>query len=110
MDRDLEYADEYHELYMLGLLDGQEDIKQLKTEIKNLKNQVNTIKDNNEELKRRLKLVQQRRDTHKAVRYKLQNNIDKAIRMLETLKGSARWERHLYEVDYLLDILKGGKK
>ena len=38
----------------------------------------------------------------------LENNRDKAIRTLETLKGSARWERHLYEVDYMLDILKGG--
>ena len=37
----------------------------------------------------------------------LQNNRDKAIRTLETLKSSARWERHLYEVDYILDILKG---
>lgn len=38
----------------------------------------------------------------------LQERIDKAIRTLETLKGSARWERHLYEVDYLLNILTGG--
>ena len=38
----------------------------------------------------------------------LENNRDKVIRTLETLKGSARWERHLYEVDYILDILKGG--
>jgi regulator of replication initiation timing len=37
----------------------------------------------------------------------LKNNRDKAIRILETLKGSARWEKHLYEVDYMLDILKG---
>lgn len=37
----------------------------------------------------------------------LENNRYKAIRTLETLKGSARWERHLYEVDYILDILKG---
>ena len=37
----------------------------------------------------------------------LENNRDKAIRTLETLKGSARWEAHLYEVDYILDILKG---
>ena len=37
----------------------------------------------------------------------LQNNRDKAIRTFETLKGSARWETHLYEVDYILDILKG---
>lgn len=37
----------------------------------------------------------------------LENNRDKAIRTLETLKGSARWERHLYEVDYILNILKG---
>ena len=37
----------------------------------------------------------------------LENNRDKAIRTLKTLKGSARWERHLYEIDYILDILKG---
>ena len=35
------------------------------------------------------------------------SRIDKAIRTLETLKGSARWERHLYEVDKLLNILQG---
>ena len=35
----------------------------------------------------------------------LENIIKEAIRTLETLKGSARWERHLYEVDYLLNIL-----
>ncbi|MBQ9607818.1 MAG: hypothetical protein IJV15_00065 [Lachnospiraceae bacterium] len=40
----------------------------------------------------------------------LENNRDKAIRTLESLKGSARWERHLYEVDYMLDILKGDNK
>lgn len=33
---------------------------------------------------------------------------EKASRTLETLKGSARWERHLYEVDYLLNILQNG--
>lgn len=33
--------------------------------------------------------------------------INKAIRTLETLRHSARWERHLYEVDNLLSILKG---
>ena len=37
----------------------------------------------------------------------LENNRDKAIRTLETLKGSARWEKHLYEVDYIKYILKG---
>ena len=33
---------------------------------------------------------------------------EKAIRTLQTLKGSARWERHLYEIDELLNILNGG--
>lgn len=33
--------------------------------------------------------------------------ITKAIETLKTLKESARWERHLYEVDYLINILKG---
>ncbi len=94
------------------LFDMSQELKidELEKEIKNLKNQVNTINNNNEELKRRLKRVQQKRDTHKAVRYKLENNRDKVIRTLETLKGSARWERHLYEVDYIIDILKGGSE
>ena len=34
--------------------------------------------------------------------------ITKVKEILETLKGSARWERHLYEVDYLLNIVNGG--
>ena len=38
----------------------------------------------------------------------LKHNRDKAIRTLETLKSSARWERHLYEIDYIIDILRGG--
>ena len=37
--------------------------------------------------------------------YKSRINI--AIRTLETLKGSARWERHLYEIDELIHILQG---
>lgn len=37
--------------------------------------------------------------------YKLR--IEKVIRILETLKGSARWERHLYEIDNMLDTLNG---
>lgn len=36
----------------------------------------------------------------------LESNTDKVIKTLETLKGSARWERHLHEIDYMLDILK----
>lgn len=37
----------------------------------------------------------------------LEYNNNKAIRILETLKGSARWERHLYEIDDLIVTLKG---
>ena len=37
----------------------------------------------------------------------LEYNRDKSIRTLETLKSSARWERHLYEIDYLIVILRG---
>lgn len=33
--------------------------------------------------------------------------ITKTIETLKTLKGSARWERHMYEIDYLINILKG---
>lgn len=29
------------------------------------------------------------------------------LKMLENLKGSARWERHLKEIDYLIAIAKG---
>ena len=40
----------------------------------------------------------------------LRNDIDKVIKTLETLKGSARWERHLYEIDYMLDTLRDNSK
>lgn len=39
--------------------------------------------------------------------YELQHRIDTSIKTLKNLKKSARWERHLYEVDYLIAILKG---
>lgn len=52
-------------------------------------------------------IVKQNDDNHKKV-VKLENNRDKVIRTLESLKGSARWERHLYEIDYMLDMLRGG--
>ena len=110
IDRELEYADEYHELYMLGLLPGQET----KEEIKNLKNQVITLTNNNEELKRRLKLVQQKRDTHKAVRYRLQNKIDKAMEYIKNNymydyadTDDLKLENQFFGKD-LLKILKGG--
>ena len=36
-----------------------------------------------------------------------QDKIDKAMRILKTLKGSARWERYLYEIDELINTLGG---
>ncbi|MBQ3298606.1 MAG: hypothetical protein IJA94_06660 [Bacilli bacterium] len=39
--------------------------------------------------------------------FKANNKINKAVRTLKTLKGSARWERHLFEVDGLINILEG---
>lgn len=38
--------------------------------------------------------------------FKANNKINKAVRTLKTLKGSARWERHLFEVDGLINILE----
>ena len=35
----------------------------------------------------------------------LKKQKDDVVKVLYQLKGSARWERHLYEVDYMLRIL-----
>ena len=43
---------------------------------------------------------------YKAKVEKLEKQINEAITLVEQLKGSARYERHLYELDYLLEILK----
>ena len=85
--------------------------EQLETKVKNLQNQVNIIKDNNEELKRRLKLVQRKRDTHKAIRYRLQNNRDDAIEMLETYKRMLSLYSqpvNTFDLQDVIDTLKGG--
>ena len=100
---------EYASGGMSGLYPSEDTVKnfvsyieQLETKVKNLQNQVNTINNNNEELKRRLKIVQQKRDTHKAMRYKLENNRDKAIEILDVY-GTYRSET----ADLLYEALKG---
>lgn len=67
----------------------EEENKKLKAELDN----VNVSKDNY------IKLINKVGE--------LTEKIDKAIRTLKVLKGSARWERHLYEIDDLIEILKG---
>ena len=58
----------------------------LENENKQLKGQNKQIRENNEELKRRLKSVQDKRDSHKCIRYKQQKALQDIKKILDTLE------------------------
>ncbi len=68
------------------------------------------LEEENKKLKKELDNVNVSKDNYVKLINKvgeLTERIDKAIRLLEILKGSARWEKHLYEIDDLIETLKG---
>ena len=92
----------YKDYYIDDILSG-EDVKKLCDYITNLQ-------EENKKLKSKFKTENKALNDMDDIAGEYQNRIDKAIRTLETLRYSARWERHLYEVDYLLNILRGEDK
>lgn len=76
--------------------------------IKDLKEQNDSLKLQYEYRNIRCVHLEKENERLQQENQQLKHNGNKVIRILETLKDSARWERHLYEVDYMLDILKGG--
>lgn len=73
-------------------------------------NKQKELEEENKKLKAELDSINVSKDNYVKLVNKvgeLTEKIDKTIGILETLKGSARWERHLYEIDDLIKILKG---
>jgi len=74
------------------------------------KARIEELEEENKKLKEELEDINVSKDNYVKLVNKvgeLTEKIDKTIGILETLKGSARWERHLYEIDNLIKILKG---
>ena len=65
------------------------------------------LKDRVHEQYEEIKKLYQNLEEYDKELFKANNKINKAVRTLKTLKGSARWERHLFEVDGLINILEG---
>lgn len=64
----------------------------------------NEYKDYKDAYKNYVKL-QSENDKLQYENMQLKKQKDDVVKVLYQLKGSARWERHLYEVDYMLRML-----